>query len=321
MISSTLIALSAFIVSVTASQLQSQNPAFFNAGIQGCISAAENKDGEPLVIHDCNTENLANQDWQATFAFKGDTAPSPIKIFGNKCIDVPNGANADGTKLQIWTCTGGPNQQWVGTLQNQFRWNGSNKCIDLTDGRIADGTALQLFTCTAGNTNQEWFGAPNPDAGGPQIILGGNPHIQPPPITDQPFCVGAVSNKDGAAVVLGGCGISNAGPNFPNMNFTWIAPFAPLTGQIKTFDNTKCLDVPNGSMVNGVKLQIWTCATGNTNQMFTIHRDQIEWKGTGKCLDLTNGNSTIGNPIQLWDCAVPDNNKNQQWQLDPVQIV
>jgi hypothetical protein len=117
-------------------------------------------------------------------------------------------------------------------------------------------------------------------------------------VRGQPFCVGAASNNDGAAVVLLGCGISNAGPNFPNGNFNWTAPFAPLTGQLKTFDN-KCLDVPNGSTANGVKLQIWTCAVGNTNQLFQIHRQQIEWKGTGKCLDLTDGNSTIGNPVRI----------------------
>ncbi|KAJ7191507.1 ricin B lectin domain-containing protein, partial [Mycena pura] len=130
-------------------------------------------------------------------------------------------------------------------------------------------------------------------------------------------CVGAASNADGAPVVLLGCGVGNAGPNFPNGNFTWDAPFAPLTGTIKTFDN-KCLDVTNGDDADGVKLQIWTCAAGNTNQQFTIHQQTIEWKGTGKCLDLTNGNSTIGNPIQIWDCIA--GNTNQVWQLDPVEV-
>ncbi|KAJ7478322.1 ricin B lectin domain-containing protein [Mycena latifolia] len=318
MISSALVALSAFILSASANQIQSQSSTFYNAGIQGCFSAAENTDGEPLVIHDCNTEALVNQDFNATFAIRGNTSPSPITVFGDKCIDVTGGVNAVGTKLQIWTCTGGPNQKWVNTLDGQFQWSGTDKCIDLTDGRITDGNVLQLWTCSSGNQNQEWRSAPNPDAQGPQIILGGNPQVQPAPITGQPFCVGAAENADGAEVILVGCGISNAGPNFPNANFNWTAPFAPLTGTLTTFGN-KCLDVPNGNTANGVKLQIWTCAAGNTNQRFQIHRQQIEWAGTGKCLDLTNGNSTIGNPIQLWDCAVPDNNANQDWQLDTVQ--
>jgi len=287
---------------------------------------AENTNGEPVVIHDCNTEALVDQGWNLTQqSFIGDsTPPGPITIFGDKCLDVTDGVDADGTKLQIWDCTGGPNQQWVRTLYSTIQWNGGagNKCIDLTDGNIADGTALQIWTCAedGSNQNQQWGSAPNPDTEGPQIILGGNPSVQPPPITGQPFCAGAVSNNDGAAVVLLGCGISNAGSDFPNGNYNWTAPFAPLTGQIKTFDN-KCLDATDGSTANGVKLQIWTCATGNTNQLWTIHRrgGQIEWKGTGKCVDLTNGNSTIGNPIQLWDCAVPDDNANQDWLLDPVE--
>jgi hypothetical protein len=59
--------------------------------------------------------------------------------------------------------------------------------------------------------------------------------------------------------------------------------------------------VPNGSTANGVKLQIWTCTAGNTNQIFKVHAglSQIEWNGKGKCLDLTNGNSTSGNPVRF----------------------
>ncbi|KAJ7157674.1 ricin B lectin domain-containing protein [Mycena crocata] len=171
MISSSIVALSAFILAASANQIRSQNPSFFNAGIQGCLSVGENADGEPVVIHDCNTEALDLQDWNATFAIRGNTAPSPITIFGNKCLDVPNGANALGTKLQIWTCSGGPNQKWVNTLGAQFQWSGTDKCIDLTDGRIANGTPLQLYTCSSGNTNQQWGSAPNPNSGGSSLAV------------------------------------------------------------------------------------------------------------------------------------------------------
>ncbi|KAJ7813086.1 ricin B lectin domain-containing protein [Mycena olivaceomarginata] len=312
MISTTLVALLA-IRSLCLGPLQCGDP--------GLHQRRENVDGEPVVIHDCNTEDLTLQDWTATFA----------------CLDVTGGVNTLGTKLQIWTCSGGPNQQWVNTLDGTFQWSGTDKCIDLTDGKIMDGNQLQLYTCSSTNTNQKWGSDPNPDNGGPQIILGGRFCVnlnslitylatnQAEPVRGQPFCVGAASNADGAAVVLLGCGIGNAGPNFPNGNYNWTAPFAPLTGTIKTFNN-KCLDVPNRNNANGQKLQIWTCADGNTNQQFTIHANPntIKWKGTGKCLDLTNGNSTIGNPmrpvfslIQLWDCNGA--NINQEWQLDTVQ--
>ena len=36
-----------------------------------------------------------------------------MTVYGNKCLDVTDGKNADGTKMQIWTCsTNNPNQKW-----------------------------------------------------------------------------------------------------------------------------------------------------------------------------------------------------------------
>ncbi|KAJ7865536.1 ricin B lectin domain-containing protein, partial [Mycena leptocephala] len=144
-------------------------PLVFSAGIQGCIAVANNADGEPLVVHNCNTEDLANQDWEVTFWTPPpgpikNAGPQQIKVFGEKCIDVKDGVNADGTKLQIWTCTeGNTNQQWISVTDATFQWSGTNKCIDLTDGKITDGNVLQIYTCDSKNSNQKWIGEPNPD--------------------------------------------------------------------------------------------------------------------------------------------------------------
>ncbi|KAJ7703936.1 ricin B lectin domain-containing protein [Mycena rosella] len=309
MILSTFIALSAFFLSATAVEIQSSNSAFFNAGIQGCISTADNEDGSPLVIHDCNTEDTANQDWQLSFFDKENAGPQPITIFGDKCIDVTGGVNADGTKLQIWTCSAGnTNQEWISVNDFTLQWAGTNKCIDLSGGTIADGTVLQIWTCTANDENQKWSGEPNPDTTETGLITGGDFSAG----GGGPYCIAAASDVDGAEVTLVGCLNSDFHTTFPNGNITWLLPVAPLTGSLMTFNN-KCLDVPNGSTANGVKLQIWTCAAGNTNQMFQNHNGQIEWSGMGKCLDLTDGESVNGNPIQLWDCAAPTTNPNQDW--------
>ncbi|KAJ7292574.1 ricin B lectin domain-containing protein [Mycena rebaudengoi] len=121
----------------------------FNAGIQGCISASENTNGAPVVIHDCNTEDLTLHEWRVSFYTKEDAGPQPLVAFGDsdKCLDVTGGVNADGTKLQIWSCTDGPNQKWISKRDNTFQWAGTNKCIDLTDGKIGNGNQLQLWTC------------------------------------------------------------------------------------------------------------------------------------------------------------------------------
>ncbi|KAF7369744.1 hypothetical protein MVEN_00306100 [Mycena venus] len=319
MFSAALVAFVGLSLSAAAVQIQSGNAAFYNAGIQGCITVADNADGEPLIIHNCNAESLANQDWVVTFftpqKIPQNFGPQQLQIFGDKCIDVTGGVNADGTKLQIWTCAeGNKNQQWVSVTDTTFQWAGTNKCIDLTNGGIADGNVLQIWTCDGINSNQWWKGEPNPDA-----VATAEINIRR--LVDgewQAFCIAAVSDTDGAEVTLAPCTESDLHTTFPNGNITWTVPVAPLTGQIKTFGN-KCLDVPNGSTANGVKLQLWTCTEGNVNQLFRTNDGsaQIVWsaKGIQKCIDLTDGNSTIGNSIQMWDCAVPDNDENQDWFL------
>ena len=63
-----------------------------------------------------------------------------------KCLDVTDGVVNNGTKLQVWDCTDGINQQWFpsGVL---FRWEGTSLldplCIDLTDGIV--GNQVSLF--------------------------------------------------------------------------------------------------------------------------------------------------------------------------------
>jgi hypothetical protein len=77
---------------------------------------------------------------------------------------VKDGVNADGTKLQIWSCVeNSKNQQWISVTDGTFQWSGTNKCTDPTDGKITDGNVLQIYTCDSKNANQKWLGDPNPD--------------------------------------------------------------------------------------------------------------------------------------------------------------
>ncbi|KAJ6552696.1 ricin B lectin domain-containing protein, partial [Mycena vulgaris] len=135
-----------------------------NAGIQGCISAEDNVDGAHVIIHDCNTENVTHHDWELSFFNKFEVIGEQIKVFGDKCIDVTGGVNADGTKLQIWTCdAANANQKWNSLRDETFQWTGTNKCIDLTDGKISDGNQLQIWTCSGNDGNQGWSGGNVPD--------------------------------------------------------------------------------------------------------------------------------------------------------------
>ncbi|MEV4844070.1 carbohydrate-binding protein [Micromonospora matsumotoense] len=77
----------------------------------------------------------------------------PIKGLAGKCLDVRNGATADGTQVQILTCNGGAAQTWTVTPNGPIKALG--KCLDVSGGGTANGTKIQLWTCTGG-TPQVW---------------------------------------------------------------------------------------------------------------------------------------------------------------------
>ncbi|MET8758086.1 ricin-type beta-trefoil lectin domain protein [Lentzea sp. NPDC004782] len=91
--------------------------------------------------------------------------------------------------------------------------------------------------------------------------------------------------------------------------FTWPGTLDPgRTGRI-TGPGGKCLDVTDGSTVNGNRPQLWTCFPGNRNQTWTLPSDGTV-RGPGKCLDVTGDGTADGTPVQLWDCF---GGANQRW--------
>ncbi len=72
----------------------------------------------------------------------------------NRCLDVPNASQSDGTFLQIWDCSGNANQQWTLTAGNQLTVFGS-KCLDVPGHATAAGTRVEIWTCNGG-ANQQW---------------------------------------------------------------------------------------------------------------------------------------------------------------------
>ncbi|KAJ6487785.1 ricin B lectin domain-containing protein [Mycena sanguinolenta] len=312
-----------FALQAAAVQIFSAAPVLVDPQI--CITAGENADGAPLVVQPCSVNFSLNQEWRVTTFSEESSVPSPMVVFGDKCIDVPNGHDADGTPLQVWTCEeGNPNQQWI-SVPEGFQWNGTDKCIDLTNGNTALDTILQIWTCENGlnsssNLNQEWiqtattFGLLFWWAQQPLI-----PCSDPVEIIShaaREYCIIAASADDGTEVTLARCDdYSLTYPNGPG-SMSFIVPAFPQSDPINLTGLGKCLDVTDGVNADGTKLQVWSCVAGNPNQQFTaLPGGQIEWTGTGKCLDVTNGQFAEATPIQVWDCATGGSNPNQQWDL------
>ncbi|SHN30185.1 ricin-type beta-trefoil lectin domain protein [Actinacidiphila paucisporea] len=84
----------------------------------------------------------------------GGSATALRGTASGRCLDVPNQATADGTRLDIWDCNGGANQQWTYTSGKQLQVYG-DKCLDAYGQGRTNGTAVDIYTC-GGGANQQW---------------------------------------------------------------------------------------------------------------------------------------------------------------------
>lgn len=84
----------------------------------------------------------------------GSTGTSALRSGGgNLCLDVPWASTADGTQLQLATCSGNAAQTWNRAADGSVRALG--KCLDVDGGKTANGTIVQLWTCN-GTGAQRW---------------------------------------------------------------------------------------------------------------------------------------------------------------------
>jgi hypothetical protein len=83
----------------------------------------------------------------------GSTGPITAGVSSSKCVDDNAQSTADGTKIQMWTCTGGANQQW--TVEPNGTVQVFGKCLDITGANYSNGTGIELWTCNGG-ANQQW---------------------------------------------------------------------------------------------------------------------------------------------------------------------
>jgi poly(hydroxyalkanoate) depolymerase family esterase len=78
-------------------------------------------------------------------------------VGARRCLDVPGQTTATGTRLQIWDCHGGTNQQWTRTAADELTVSSgtSTRCLDAEGAGTTAGTAVIIWTCHGG-ANQKW---------------------------------------------------------------------------------------------------------------------------------------------------------------------
>jgi hypothetical protein len=119
-----------------------------------CLQAQGDYDGAPVVLATCGNFNGADKEWNVVEggAVEGGGSPGPvtqIRLFGDKCLDVPNGSDTDGIKLQIWTCyDGDPNQLWQVNSDGTISWASHTKYVDISND---PGRALTHCTQVSGS--------------------------------------------------------------------------------------------------------------------------------------------------------------------------
>jgi hypothetical protein len=114
-------------------------------------------DGALVEAGDCDYDGSPDTGWTMQVA-----VPIKLALQGdkNECLDVRGGerATADGTPVEIWTCTGLKNQSWIardiGDGEHQIVASNSGKCLDLVGG-IGEGSKGKIAQC-ANTLSQLW---------------------------------------------------------------------------------------------------------------------------------------------------------------------
>ncbi|KAK1548187.1 hypothetical protein Q3G72_012754 [Acer saccharum] len=101
-------------------------------------------------------KRLANMLSDHVFAPRGSNDPFKAATLAqnNMCVDVRDNALKNGGRMQIWSCTGGANQQW--RIEGPLFQTQQNQCLDLPGGLAFNGAPLQVWTCDGNNKNQFW---------------------------------------------------------------------------------------------------------------------------------------------------------------------
>ncbi|MET7870876.1 ThuA domain-containing protein [Streptomyces cyaneofuscatus] len=116
---------------------------------QGHIGLQNHGDGDDVSFRNVRIKELG-----------GATGPreGAITGIGGKCVDVANGSSADGTQIQLWTCSQSTAQKWTVGTDDTLRALG--KCLDISGAGTADGTKIQLYGCN-GTGAQKWVAQPD----------------------------------------------------------------------------------------------------------------------------------------------------------------
>lgn len=144
------------------------------------------------------------------------------------------------------------------------------------------------------------------------------------------FCLSTSGGTNGSKVVLNSCAANVAAQTW-SLNYIKKATVMGLAN-VQEFTlqsssgSTECLNNPYGSKTNGTQLQIYTCHSNDTNNLW-VWGGALTGKGygyrqlvnvatvsgtSGLCLDDTGSSHAANNKVEIWSCTKPAPT-NQSW--------
>jgi GH25 family lysozyme M1 (1,4-beta-N-acetylmuramidase) len=194
-------------------------------------------------------------------------ATGTIRQWGGsgKCLNDVGSQTANGTAVNLWSCTGKANQSWTMVQDGTVRVQG--KCLQVAGGSKANGARLELWACNSGNGAQQWQVGTDSQLVNPQ--------------SGKCLYVPSSNAPNGTRPVLSSCNNS--------ANDHWLRP----TANVYSGDPGKCLAASGSTVV------LANCA--NTSAQ---HWKQW-WSGAlqlgTKC--LTEAGATSGSGLSVGSCS------------------
>ena len=196
-----------------------------------------------------------------------------------KCLDDPGSKTANGTRIDLSSCTGKSNQRWTAVQDGTLRTGG--KCLSTAGDSKANGAKLVLETCNAQDGAQLWQAATDAQLVNPQ--------------SGKCLDVPAVSAANGTPPVIEPCANSASQPNEH-----WLRPAAAIaSGQ-----PGKC------AAVSGTAVVLANCA--NTTAQQWQQQPDGTLRLNGKC--VLAGGTTVRSILSAGSCSGAAATK---WKLVP----
>lgn len=214
------------------------------------------------------------------------------------CLDDDRNGTANGNKVDIYTCNGGPSQNWEFVPGTQpgapgtLRING--KCAAIEGNSTTRGALIDLYTCDNA-AGEQW------------VITGYNGELSNPHSGD---CLNVPNGTTTPSTQL------NIGTCSDTSAPRWSLPPSPVQSGIAG------MCVNDASSAAGSPISLSSCSGSGTQKFYT------GWDGNytlltihnGECLDVKNNASTNGSPVVLEPCQNTVT-VGELWELNPDGVI